>query len=392
MRTVPYPRLPQSRLGYGVEFSELEVSELYLEAVRRLGQEAKIAGFRPGKAPEYLLRDSLGIEKIREEAYSLAVAKAWREIVAELTDPPIQDPEVEVEVFEENKPAKLGFVFDIRPKVKLGAWREIKLKIDNLPEVNEEEMARVIDSLRQTHAQTTVKLEPSAKGDKMEVSFDGALGGLKLNKLSADRFALTLGQSSTIPGFEDRLIGLKRGDKKEFDLTIPRNHFDRQLAGQSVHFVVRVDEVYAVTLPPIDGEFAKKFGQESAAKLRRAILNDLKKQRQEELFTKQKAEWMSQFEAQIKVDLPQSLIKAEVERSRRAWGEFLTSRHLNQKDWLASRNITLEQMEKDWHLSGERSVRIGLGLAEVAREQNKALKSNEDFQALLDELVKKAVK
>lgn len=389
---ISYQRLPGSRLQYKAELSELEVSELFAEAIRRLGKEAKIPGFRPGKAPKYLLRDSLGLEKIREEAYSLGVAGAWREIVGKLTDRPVQDPEVEVEVFEENKPARLNFSFDIRPEVKLGDWREIKLATAEPVEVKDEEVEKVIDSLRQAHAQTIAKLEPSAKGDKMEVSFSGAVNKIKLNKLSANRFALVLGQAQTILGFGDQLFGLRKSEKKEFDLTFLKDHFDRELAGKSVHFEVVVNEVYQVNLPSVDREFVEKFGHDTPAKLRRAIQTDLKKQQQEELFTKQKAEWLGEFDKLLEVDLPESLIKVEIERSRQAWQEFLSSRHLNQKDWLSSRDLTLEQLEKDWRVGAQRSVRIGLGLAEVAKDLKKELKSSEDFQVLLDDLVKRAVK
>jgi len=383
--------LPKSRLKYLAKLTAVETDQQFEHATTHLAASVKLPGFRAGKAPKGLARQRLGTAAVREEASSLAVRLAWQEIIKELKVIPIEDPVVTIVTFEEGKAAELMFEFDVRPEVKVGDWQKISIKPGTESQVTDEDVAKLISSLSQGHASMMMKLEPAAPGDKMEITFDGSIGHVRKDKLSSKHFPLILGQGTTIPGFDDQLAGLKKGDEKTFSLKFPKDHFDKELAGQEAEFKVVVDEVFSVILPALDAEFAHKFGHDTPKQLEEAIREDLVRQRSEEAFTTQKAKWLAEFEAKVTVDVPASLIAAEVERSREAWRSFLQERHLNETEWLKSRELTLEGMKKDWQKAGEASVKIGLGLAEVAKELKKELGSNDEFQALLDELVKKAI-
>ena len=384
--------LPQSRHKFSVELSIEEVGVQFERALAHLAPTVKIAGFRPGKAPTNLVKEQIDPTKLREEAYSLAVQACWREIIKGLNEIPIQDPEVELGEFEESKPSKLTFEFDIRPEVKVGNWADIKLSRSEEEEVTDKDVEELIDSLRRAHAKTIAKLTPAKSGDKVHVDFEGSLGGVRQAKLSSKNFPLIIGQANTIPGFDEQLAGLKKGDRKKFKLKFPKDHFDKELAEKLVDFEAEVTEVFDIILPELNDEFAASFGHKKAEQLTKAIKEDIGSRKKDEQFISQKARWLSEFEHLVECDLPESLLRAEVERSRQAWRAFLQERHINEGEWLKSRQLTLEQLEKDWHKAAETSVKIGLGLAEVAKTQKKELKSNEEFQALLDELVKKAIR
>ncbi|MDZ4243607.1 MAG: trigger factor [Candidatus Doudnabacteria bacterium] len=385
-------KLAKSRLKFDVELTAEEVDGYFQHALKRLAESVKVSGFRPGKAPVDIVKEQIDQTKLREEAYGLAVQSAWREAVKNLKELPIQDPEVELGDFEEGKMAKLTFEFDVRPEVKVGSWQKIKLGITKEEEVNDAEVNELIDSLRRAHAKTIAKLTPAKTGDKVHVNFTGSLGGVRQNKLSSKEFPLVIGQSNTIPGFDEQVIGLKKGDTKKFALTFPKDHFDKTLAVKLVDFEAEVTEVFDVILPELNDEFAKGFGHTKAEQLVKAIREDIGTRKKDEQFINQKARWLAEFEKMVKCELPESLLVAEVERSRGAWRAFLQERHINEGEWLKAREITLEQLEKDWHKAAEASVKIGLGLAEVAKSLKRELKSNEEFQQLLDDLVKEAIK
>lgn len=384
-------KLAKSRLKFEVMLTTEEVAVHFEHALEPLSKSVRLAGFRPGKAPANLVKEQIDQTKLREEAYGLAVQSAWREAVKNLKELPIQDPEVELGDFEEGKMAKLTFEFDVRPEVKVGSWQKIKLGKTKEEEVNDAEVNELIDSLRRAHAKTIAKLTPAKTGDKVHVNFTGALGGIRQDKLSSKEFPLIIGQANTIPGFDEQVIGLKKGDTKKFALTFPKDHFDKTLAAKLVDFEAEVTEVFDVILPELNDEFAKGFGHTKAEQLVKAVREDIGTRKKDEQFISQKARWLAEFEKLVKADLPESLLTAEVERSREAWRAFLQERHINEGEWLKSRQLTLEELEKDWHKAAEASVKIGLGLAEVAKEMKKEMKSNEEFQSLLDELVKKAI-
>ncbi len=407
--------LPKSRCQFVASLSPDEVATHFDYALKNLAASVKLPGFRPGKAPANLVKEQIDSAKLREEAYSLAVQASWREITkllatsdwqssqnskqksqkpdarSQMLAIPIQDPEVELGEFEEGQPAKITFEFDVRPEVKVGDWQKIKLGKTKEEEVTDQDVDELIDSLRRAHAKMIAKLTPAKTGDKAHVNFEGSVGGVRQDKLSSKNFPLVIGQANTIPGFDEQVLGLKKGDKKKFQLKFPADHFDKGLAEKLVDFDIEVTEVFDVILPELNDEFAKGFGHNKAEQLKKAISLDISTRKKDDQFINQKARWLAEFEKLVKADLPESLIVAEVERSRLAWRAFLQERHLNEGEWLKSRVLTLEQLEKDWHKAATASVGIGLGLAEVAKNLGKELKSNEEFQELLDELVKKAI-
>lgn len=397
--------LPANRKQFTTELTDKEVNDFFEHALQHLAKTVKLPGFRPGKAPDNLVKEQIDPNKLREEAYNLAVREAWRQISDQLSAEsrelkagswhgvPIQDPEVTLEEFEEGKMAKITFEFDVRPEVKLDPkWEKISIKSDEKSIVSDEEVELVVKSLKQGHAQTIIKLEPAKKGDRVEVDFQGSVDGVTQDNLKAKKFPVLLGESSTIPGFDDHLIGLKKGEKKTFKLKFPEDHFDKTLAKKEVEFTVDIQEVFEVILPELNQEFSEKFGHTKPEQLLAAIKENLVEKKDDDAFVTQKAKWLSEFEKLVKVDVPQSLIDAEVERSKEAWVQFLQQRNLSQDNWLKERAISMDQLMKDWSVAAEKSVKIGLGLAEVAKAKKQNMDSNEDFQKLLDSLVKDSIK
>jgi trigger factor len=385
---ITHKSLPKSRIAYTVTIPETEIAEFFSEAAENMAKKINVPGFRPGKAPADVVRGKLSPEELREEAYSLAARLAWQKIAVDSRVLPIEDPAVEVTAFEEGKAGELVFAFDVRPEVKVGSWKSIKVTAPKIEPVTDQEVEDVITSLRKAHAQTVVKIEPAQIGDRVEITFSGAIGGVKKDKLTAKKFALTLGDGAVVPGFEDHIVGLKRGDTAKFEVTFPTEHFDKELSGKAVAFELEVDEVFAVVLPEIDAKFAEKFGHDKIEELRSAIKDDLMNHKDEEAHVQRKAQWLAEFDKKVTTEVPENLVRTEVGRSKDSWSSFLMERNLNPKDWLERRGTTMEKMIEDWTKAAESSVRIGLGLAEVAKELGKELKSDEDYQAMLDELVK----
>ncbi len=384
---ITHTTLPKSRVRYTVTIPETEVAEFFTEAVATLAAKTKLPGFRPGKAPADVVRARLDVDELREEAYSLATRVAWQKIAQDSPVLPIEDPAVEVEAFSEGSAGTLTFAFDVRPAVTLGDWKKIKSGSVSVESVGDTEVNDVIESLRRAHAKTLVKVGAAEKGDKVEVSFAGSIGGVRKDKLTAQKFGLILGAGAVVPGFEDHVIGAKRGEKKAFSIPFPADHFDKELAGQNIDFALTIDEVFQLVLPEKDASFAETFGHKTFDELYAAVKEDLIRHKEDEAKVQRKAKWLAEFDKIVKTEVPESLVKSEVARSQEAWQAFLQERQLNPKDWLEKRGTTIEKMVEDWTKAAESSVRIGLGLAEVAKELGRELTSDEDYQTMLDELV-----
>jgi len=381
--------LSKTRVEIAVDFTEEDVAKNYDRAVTRLSNTVKVRGFRPGKAPKNIIRENLDKDVLREEAYSLAVRDAWTDIVKDLKVVPIQDPEVEVLKFEENLVGKIVFTFDVRPKIDVGKWEKIKIKGLEAPKVELREVDEVLTSLSKGHAKKVITLEKAEKGNQIDIEFNGSVGGVRKDKLSSKHFPVILGESHLVPGFEEHLSGLKKGDTKKFTVEFPKDYFDKEMAGVEVEFDVTVEEVYTIEQPQLDDKFAEKFGHKKLEQLKKAINEDLENRNQEDFEQQRKAKWLAEFDRLIKADLPKSLIDQEVNRSEENWRKYLAQHNIKEDDWLTRQKLTLEKLRADWEKAANSSVRIGLGLSQLAHEQGRELKDSEDFQGFLDELIAK---
>ena len=381
--------LTKTRHQKSVEFSKDDLKKFFDEAIERLSKDLKISGFRPGKAPKNIARDNIKEESLREEAYSLAVRDAWLEIVKNLKITPIQDPEVNVLAFEEDKKGEIIFEYDIRPVVKVGKWEKIKTSDVKPTVIKDEEVEQVMKNLSKGHAKKVMTLDKAKKSNQLDIEFSGTIGGIRKDKLTSKHFPIILGESQLVPGFEQHLYGLKKGSETKFKITFPKDYFDKEMAKKEVEFSVKVEEVYIIEQPELDNKFAEKFGHKKLEQMRKAIREDLENRNVEEFDNRKKAKWLAEFEKLVTTEIPHSLSQKEVARSESRWREFLTKNNLEESDWLARQKTTLEQLRKDWEKAAVISVKIGLGLSQISSNQGRDLKDNDDFQDFLDELIKK---
>jgi len=384
--------LPKSAVKVLVEAEREDTISYYKEALEHLAKHTELSGFRAGKVPMNLVRQKVGEEALKEEAVRAAVSDMWKKAVEEIKDMPLNDPQIDIEEFDEEKGAKIVFEYDTKPVVNIGNWKKIKIKAEKENKVEDKEVDQLIESFAKSRAKESAKSGESKKGDKLEINFEGSIENVRKDKLSANKFPIILGDSGTIPGFDDNLTGLKKGDKKEFDVDFPKDHFDDNFKGKKAHFEVEVLEVFELDPPKIDDEFAKTIGQKTLPELKDMLKKDLQKQRDEESDAITKTKWLDELEKLIKTEIPESLIRAEVQRMRNELDEFLNKRNLKKEDWLSTRKMTEEALVQQWEAAAEKTVRVGLGLMELAKEENVPLPDNEAYQKFVDKIVKEAVK
>lgn len=380
--------LAKSRQKITVLQTEQEVESYFSQAQKNLARHVKLPGFRPGKAPAQMAEKQLKPEDVREEALRLAVSEAWREALKSVKTSPIEDPAVEVEKFDRLFEAKMIFQFDYRPEVKMGNWQAIKVLPVKTEPVSEKDVQAALDSFADGRAKRVAKEGSATKGDELEVKMSGFINNKPVQKLEANKLTIRLGKTGLIPGLAEKLIGIKRGEKREFSLHLPANHFEKDLAGQRVDFRIETLEVFSVLPADIDDKLAQEAGFKSLAEMKEKLRKHMLQEREARAKADQQTRWLTEFQKTIKTDLPESLLKKEVERLKERWQAFLTERNLSAKQWLEARQTTMEEMEKDWQKSAQSQLEIGLGMAEVAKAMNKELKNEADFRTLLEELSK----
>jgi trigger factor len=367
MQTTNTP-LPKSRLQIDFELPAERLTASMEDAARRLSRRHAISGFRPGKAPRAVVERVLGATAVLDEAVDHLVEDAFRQVMREQDIAPLTSPQVEISQAEEGKPVIFKAVVQIRPEVKLGDYQNFGFAPD-LQTVDDETVEKVVDELRDAEASLQpVEGRGAQNGDYAILSFAGTLNGVALDGLASDRFPLILGQDRLVPGFEDRLLGLQKGEEAEFDIVFPDDYQEESLRGQPVHFKVTLTELRGKVLPEANDDFARAMGKfEDMAALRaelrkRLEANALDRARHE--FADKIIEYAT---SNATVDLPDVLIEQEVEVMHDELRSALARQGITEEAYLKVVDKTEEVLHAEFLPQAEKRVKTLLVLSEIAK-------------------------
>ena len=268
-------------------------------AFRKIGKTAKIKGFRPGKVPQSVLEQYYGVQ-MEKEVLGRLINDTYFKALDDHAIPAVGEPRI---VDSSGVSRGQAFTYqaeiEVKPNVTAKDYVGVALQKEALmPEPT------VIDGrleeLRTSRAQLEVSAREQAQsGDSVVIDFEGFVDGQPFEGGQAEDFVLELGSGSLIPGFEEQVVGMRRGEVKSIAVTFPEDYGQKTLAGQPATFRVTIKEIKEKVVPALDDEFAKGFGAESVADLRAQL----------------EASWLAQETARIDNDLRERLVRELIERN-----------------------------------------------------------------------------
>jgi trigger factor len=367
MQTTNTP-LPKSRLQIDFELPAEQLSGSMEDAARRLSRRHVISGFRPGKAPRAVVERVLGADAVLDEAVDHLVEEAFRKVMREQDIAPLTSPEVEISQAEEGKPVIFKATVQVRPEVKLGDYDNFGFKPE-VDSVDDATVEKVVDELRDAEA----SLEPvedrgAQKGDYAILSFSGTHKGVARDGLASERFPLILGQDRLVPGFEEHLLGMRKGEEREFDVVFPEDYQEESLRKEKVHFKVALTELRGKVLPEATDEWARSVGKFDdlaglRAELRKRLeANALDRARHE--FADKIIEYAT---SNATVDLPDVLVDQEVEVMHDELRSALARQGISQEAYLKVMDKTEEDLGTEFRPQAEKRVKTLLVLSEIAK-------------------------
>jgi trigger factor len=229
------------------------------------------------------------------------------------------------------------------------------------------------------------------KGDRVELSYEGSIKGVKKDAMSAKNHPLILGDNTLIPGFEEEIVGMKKGEMKKFSLTFPEDYRAKDFAGQKADFEVELIDLKEVRLPELNDEFAKNFGHKNIIDLKDAVESSLRAEAEQKAQNEIDNELIEKILPKLKVEVPESLIDQELNRVISGLEEQLKSRGLTLDNYLKSIKKSSEELHKEMRPTAERNVRIGFLLGKIIEEQKIDTKDPEAGKIALQYLKKKIV-
>jgi trigger factor len=364
----------KSTLVVEVELPVDRVARAVADATRRLSQRTRVAGFRPGKAPRGMLERVLGEGAVWEEAVETLVDTSYREWARSTDDDPsrviIGRPEVELVEAEEGKPLRYKATVPLRPEVKLGDYSSFPFAPE-IETVDDAKVERVVNDLRDQQATLgPVEERAAAKGDWAVVGYVGTREGVPFEGGTAERMPLVIGEERLIPGFEEHLVGLRRGESAEFDLTFPDDYQEESLRGARAHFTVDLKELREKILPALDDDLARSMGDfADLAALRAEIRHRLERNaldRARHGFADRIIEYAVK---NATIEIPDILVEEEVEVMHDELKGALARQGITEEAYLAAAGKTSEELHAEFRPGAEERAKTLLVLGAIATSE-----------------------
>lgn len=295
-----------------VHVPEETIVEKMAPRLKSMVREAKIDGFRPGKAPQSLLLKRFG-PRIREDVLSEMIEQSYYDALKAEKLNPASSPKITPSVIAVGEGLSYVADFEVMPEFDLIPFEELELK-RLVSEVSEETLDSTVLNLRTQRMVWNETSNPAANGDRVTISFEGKMDGESFTNGVTKDYALVLGSGQFIQGFEENLLGTTQGAKLEFELTFPEDYGNEKLAGKPALFSVEVTLVETGSLPELDEAFLEEFGVEdgSVETFRADIRKALESQMSRQLNEKNKSELMDALLARYSFPIPGAMLEDEM--------------------------------------------------------------------------------
>ncbi len=346
----------------------------------KLLPKAKIHGFRPGKAPRDIARKQFS-HQIKSQAIEKVINEAVQDALTSNNIVPISQAHISDVVFEENKPITFTAKVDVFPKVELNKYKDFNFKKVTV-EISDADIEDALITLQERDMtyEPVENRDTVQKGDVAVIDFEGKKEGVAFDGGTAKGFSLNIGSGQFIPGFEDGVIGMKKGETKDLNLTFPKEYNSAELAGKDVVFTVTVHEIKEKVKPEINDDFAKDIDPNSKSlddlksKLKKGLQTEADKATQLEAF----GQILEQIVKENPFEVPYSFVKEQSDRlAFNAMNQFYQM-GLNPEQV----GISYEMMAQRYLAQAEEQVKQAIVINEVAKLENIAVEE-EDINKFL---------
>ncbi len=375
-----------TRRKLAVEVPVEEVTAEFDRAFGRVQKQAKLKGFRPGRAPRSVVEKLFG-DQVRADVLSHLIEHSYADAVKQTGLRPVGPPEIVPESIEAGKPLRYSATIDVLPKIEIGETRGLPAKRPRR-EVTDGDVDRAVEQLRESLAELRPAegREEARAGDFVSIDYTGFVDGRPLPDGKRENRLLELGTGVVPPEFEQALTGAKVGEARTVEVSYPAEHADSALAGKTARFDLVLRAVREKILPPADDELAKEHGEcttlaELRAKLRERIADSLRSEGDEHV----REQLLDEILRRNAFEVPASLVDRQVG----AFVEDLLDRVGAQRAALERDTQRLEKLREEYRPRAERQVRAVLALDAIA-ERDHVEVSESDVDQRVAEVVQRA--
>jgi trigger factor len=358
--------LANSRVEIMMTFTTDAWKKAQQEAFKKLAADVKVDGFRPGKAPEAMLKARIAPTKIYDTAINTLLPEAYSDVLKAEKLTPLSRPTIDVEKVSDTE-LVLKAVVILVPEVKLKKYKDLGIKRDPI-QVTEADIDQEVKTTLAQQAALSLKEGPAALGDSVVFDFEGFVDNVAFEGGKAENYTLELGSGQFIPGFEAQMVGLKAGDQKDLPVKFPEN-YAAELAGKDAIFKIKVHEVKAKQLPELNEALFTEMklpNVKTEAQFREYLKQKVTANKTKQGDDKFYSDILLKITKDAEIDVPHEAIHEQMDAMKADLEEKLKHRNQTMADYLKANQLTEAKLHDTLHQQAEDILRASLVANKIA--------------------------
>lgn len=378
--SVQVEKLEKNMAKLTIEVAPEELEKAIEGAYQKNKSKISVPGFRKGKVPRQMIERMYGKEVFYEDAVNALIPEAYEKAVDECEEEIVSSPKIEVAQVEAGKPFIFTAEVALKPEVKLGKYKGVKVeKADT--EVTDEEVDKEIDKERESNARNIDVTDRAVKdGDIVTLDFEGFVDGTAFEGGKGENYPLTIGSGTFIPGFEEQLVGAEIGKETEVNVTFPEDYQAEDLKGKAAVFKCTVKEIKEKELPTLDDEFASEVSEfETLAEYKADIRGRLEERKAKAAREAKEAAVIEEIIKDSDMEIPEAMIETQQRQMIDEFAQRIQMQGLTLEQYFQFTGASYDQMIEQVKPQAEKRIQSRLVLEAVAAAE-KIEATEEDYE------------
>ncbi len=373
-------KLEKNMAKLTVEVSAEDLEKAIEKAYQKQKKKISIPGFRKGKVPRQIVEKMYGREVFYEDAANDLIPDAYDKALEECEEDIVSSPRIEVTQIEVGKPFVFTATVALKPEVKLGEYKGVKIeKIDR--EVTEEDVMAEINRERENNARNiSVEDRPVKDGDMTVIDFEGFVDDVAFEGGKGENYPLTIGSGAFIPGFEEQLVGAEIGKEVEVKVTFPEDYQAENLQGKEAVFKCTVKEIKEKELPELDDEFASEISEfDTLEEYKEDVKKNLAEKKEKDAKTARENEAVDVAVKASEMEIPDAMLETQQRQMVDEFAQRITMQGLSMEQYMQFTGANYQQLIDQVKPQAEERIKSRLVLEAIAKAEN-IVASEEDFE------------
>ena len=368
--SVQVEKLEKNMAKLTIEVSAAEFEKALEDAFLKNKNKISIPGFRKGKVPRQIVEKMYGPGIFYEDAANALIPDAYSEALDECEEDIVSSPEIDVTQIEKGKSFIFTATVALKPEVKLGKYKGVKVEATDVT-VTDEEVDAKIEKERENNARTIeVTDRPVKDGDMTVLDFEGFVDGVAFDGGKGENYPLTIGSGAFIPGFEEQLVGAEIGKEVEVNVTFPEDYQAEELKGKAAVFKCTIKEIKEKELPALDDEFASEVSEfDTLEEYKKDVKETLTIEKEKAAREAKEAAVIDAIIADSEMDIPEAMVTTQQKQMIDEFAQRMQMQGFSMEQYFQFTGASLDKMMEQVKPQAETRIKSRLVLEAVAAKE-----------------------